>query len=181
MSRSLHRTSAAFLSIAAIAACGGAASAPNTSPRPVAQQESSPGALPINLIQWSGSFRSAMQVTGDAGGSNYNSVTGGVRLTSAGSGATHVHITFATSAGIGDATNLHWAWAIGDCHDGALPAAPLSTFPDLSVSRDRGELDADVPLAMPTQGRYHVNIYWRESADEADVFTCAPLSMSKIK
>jgi len=181
MIRHLHRTSAAFLSMAALAACasGGTSSGRSAAATPATQQAAG-SSIPINLMQWTGSFRSAQQITSNVG-SGHTTVTGGVRLTASGAGAMHAHVTLSTNAGIADATPLHWAIAQGDCHDGALPMIPLTSFPDLTISNDRGELDAEVPIELPTSGRYHANVYWRDSADEADVLTCATLDLSKIK
>lgn len=180
MNRLSHGASAAFLSMAALGACasGGASSSSTASVAPSAQAVGS--TTPVNLIQWTGSFHPATEISSGGGGTHV-SVSGGAKLTATSGHGMHAHLTLSTNAGIADATPVHWAIAQGDCHNGALPVAPVSAFPDLNISNDRGELDADVAVDLPTSGRYHLNVYKSESTDEADVFTCAPLQMSRIK
>jgi hypothetical protein len=43
------------------------------------------------------------------------------------------------------------------------------------MSNGRGQIDGDVPLELPTSGSYHVDVFWSNGQDQADVMTCANL------
>jgi len=42
-------------------------------------------------------------------------------------------------------------------------------------------VSGDVPLALPTSGSYHVNLYLSHGGDESDVLSCANLRMESKK
>jgi hypothetical protein len=176
----IRSRSAAVLSSVAFAACasaGGGASAGTTTAS--AQQQAATGQLRLDQVQWTGSFHSSTQVS--AQGGTHNVVSGNLRLTSRGPNTMHAHISLSTHSGMHSATNLHWALANGQCRSGGLPIGPLSRFPDISMSNDRGDVDADVQMPLPTSGSYHVNVYLGQSSEESDILTCADLQMSEIK
>ena len=55
---------------------------------------------------------------------------------------------------------LAWAIIAGSCGTNALPIIPMSNFPELNVGGGgRAQVNATLPLDLPTTGSYHVDIY----------------------
>src|SRR3712207_9348973 len=64
-------------------------------------------------------------------------------------------------------------------HD-ALPISGFEQFPVIEMgSNGRGQLDAEIPMTLPTTGTYHVNVYW-SGHQIADVLTCADRKSTRL-
>jgi hypothetical protein len=126
------------------------------------------------LIQWAGSFQAVQQQAGDATAPRgRNNATGRVLLTSSGRNTLHARITL--TGGADNSQYFHWALVAGRCGSPAIPLLSVNQFPDISMSNGRGQVDGEVPIALPTSGTYHVDVYWTNGGDQADVMTCANL------
>jgi hypothetical protein len=134
------------------------------------QDDRSPGRL-----RWSGSLQPTQQRTGEMAPTAQTKAFGTVVLTVSERNPNHTRARITLSAPIQSATELRWAILPGGCGTGSLPLAAVEQFPVLEISSNgRGELDAEVPLTLPTMGTYHVNVYWR-GQQVTDVMTCANL------
>jgi len=172
----LGRSAALPVFIAALALCG-CASASNQ--RASAQQQAATGELGLGSIQWTGRFAPTLQATKSISGSSRNDVHGDVRLTAVDANMLRAQITFSINESTPLSDNYRWAIASGGCRSNAIPLMPVSEFPPLAVTSNRGSLDTRVNLPLPNSGRYHLNIYWTNGADESDVMTCAELTLTK--
>jgi len=129
-------------------------------------------------MQWTGSFQATQQAAGEAAAPRgRNSASGSVRLFASGKTSMRAHI--ALTAVSETVQYLHWALVSGRCGSAAIPLLSISQFPAISMSSGRGQVDADVPLELPTSGSYHVDVFWGNGGDQADVMTCANLRMEE--
>lgn len=135
-----------------------------------------PSGLSLATTQWSGNFQATQQASGDLEAPRgRNNVSGKVLLVGSGRDALSAQIDVSdvpTSM-----TDAHWALVTGRCGSGAIPVLIVSQFPTMTVSNGRAHLTGDVPIALPTSGTYHVNVYRSNGADESDVLACANLKM----
>ena len=142
--------------------------------RPPEPEATPNGSITPALIEWTGSFQSIQQQAGDAAAPRgRNNATGRVVLTSSGRNALHARITL--TGGGDNSQYFHWALVSGRCGSPAIPLLSINQFPDISMNKGRGQVDGEVPLALPTSGTYHVDVYWSNGQDQADVMTCANL------
>ncbi len=103
-----------------------------------------------------------------------NKTTGSVFLSQAGSNRTRARVTVSTD--VRNASQMQWALVPGRCGSGALPMAGVERFPVIEIgSNNRGELDMEMPLTLPTSGSYHVNIY-NGGTQLNNVVSCANLT-----
>jgi len=146
-----------------IACTAGACASSNTeasagdaaSPKPAESTSSSAGQL-----VWSGSLQPMQERTGYAVPTKQQKTYGTVRLqpTSRDLNRTSVSIVVSTSGQ--DASALRWAILPGRCGAATLPLAGYEHFPIIEVGTNgRGQLNTEIPLAMPYDGSFHVNIY----------------------
>jgi len=102
-----------------------------------------------------------------------NKTTGSVFLSQAGSNRTRARVTVSTD--VRNASQMQWALVPGRCGSGALPMVALQRFPVIEIgSNNRGEIDMEMPLTLPTSGSYHVNIY-NGGTQLNNVVSCANL------
>jgi hypothetical protein len=72
---------------------------------------------------------------------------------------------------------LRWAVLPGRCGSGTLPLLSVEQFPTIEVGTNgRGEMRGTAPMALPSSGTYHVNVYW-QGQQLTDVMTCANLRL----
>jgi hypothetical protein len=166
------RCSRSFLATAVALATTACASGSQAHPP---QAEVTPnGTVTPALIQWSGSFQAIQQQAGNADAPRgRNNATGRIVLTSSSSNSLRARITL--TGGASTSQYFHWALVTGRCGSPALPLLTVNQFPDISMSNGRGQVDAEVPIALPTSGTYHVDVFWTNGQDQADVMTCANL------
>jgi hypothetical protein len=133
-----------------------------------------PAGVALASIEWAGSFQAIQQQNGNTvAPRGRNNASGSVVLVAGTKNALRAKIRL--SAATETSQYLHWALASGRCGSPAIPLLTVSQFPDISISNGRGQLDADVPIELPSTGTYHVNVFWGNGQDEADVMTCANL------
>jgi hypothetical protein len=57
-------------------------------------------------------------------------------------------------------TEFRWALLPGRCGSNAFPLVGFEAFPIIEVGNNgRGQLDAHLPVTIPTDGGHHVNVY----------------------
>lgn len=153
----------------AVSAC---ASAPKTHLAEVTPASSTPAPA---LIQWSGSFQAVQQQNGNANAPRgRNNASGTIVLTASSRNSIRARITLNSTT---SSQYVHWALISGRCGSSAIPLLTVNQFPDISMSNGRGQLDGQVPLDIPTSGTYHIDVYWSNGQDQADVMTCANLRL----
>ncbi len=81
-----------------------------------------------------------------------------------------------TVSGSAQSVSLPWAILPGQCGTGSLPLMNVNSFQVIEVgSNGRGDLTTEIPLMLPTEGSYHVNVYWPGGQQIDEVMTCANL------
>ena len=161
---------AAGVTLALGAGCASGAKATSGS------DQASVAGLGAAMLQWSGTFKPTQQAAGDAmAPRGRNSTTGTVVLRA--STPTTLTATIDLNDVPTSMSDAHWALIAGSCGSDAIPVMTVSQFPMLTVGNSRGHVHADVSLALPTTGSYHVNVYRTNGADESDVLACANLRL----
>ena len=140
-------------------------------PAPTASVSSGSSGAPI---RWTGSLQPMQQRSGGLGPTGQNKAFGNVSLSSKGSDRTAISISLSTP--LQGSAALSWAILPGRCGSGALPIVGIERFPAIDVGNNgRAQLDTEMALELPTNGAYHVNIYWAGGQQLSDVMTCANL------
>jgi len=139
--------------------------------------QSSNGQPAPATIQWTGKFGTTTRQSGDAAAIRGQSkMTGNVRLIALSTDRLHADIELSNANS--DHAQLAWALVSGRCGSNSIPALAVNQFPVIEInSVGGGRVSAEVPLALPTSGTYHVNVYLGRGGDEADVLACANLRM----
>jgi hypothetical protein len=174
---------ASLIAVAALAtaACSSGGNAPSADPTPdpsrservVAQAEAA-------SVRWTGSLQPVQQQSGDITPRASNRVFGSVTLTVAKTSAARTRAQITISTQLSQSQRLRWALVAGRCGSSDLPVTGVEQFPEIPISSNgRGELDGEIPVAIPTSGMYHVNVFWTTGADISDVMTCANLRMQR--
>ena len=133
-------------------------------------------------LHWAGSFQQVQQQSGNLGPRSTNKVYGKVSLTRASETPTSIHARVELSTTVKDSRQLHWAVSDGQCGSSTLPLLAIEQFPQINISSNgRGQLDADIPLALTTTGSYHVDVYWTNGQDQGDVMTCANVRLDNSR
>lgn len=102
---------------------------------------------------------------------------GSVTLTAADGSPTRSHVKLSVTAPV-QSQSLRWAILPGPCGANTLPLIGFEAFPVIEVgATGRGSLDADLPIALPSQGEYHVNVYF-QGQQISDVMTCGALRLA---
>ena len=114
------------------------------------------------------------QRSGGLGPTGQNKAFGNVTLSTKGTGRTAISIALSTP--LSGSAALNWGVLPGRCGSGTLPIVGIERFPAIDVGNNgRGQLDTEMALDLPTDGAYHVNIYWGAGQQISDVMTCANL------
>lgn len=135
----------------------------------------------VNQLVWSGALQPMQEKTGYAAPTKQQKTYGTVRLqpTARDINRTLVNIVVSTSGQ--DAGSLRWAILPGRCGGATLPIVGYEHFPIIEVGTNgRGQLNTEIPLAMPYDGSFHVNIYGGGQSPSGgggleNVLTCANL------
>lgn len=167
------------IALAGCASGGSSATATRPAAAPAQQSASARGTVPLQSLQWSGKFRPSQGISSTTAGRS--DVNGSIRLYADGESLTHVSLSFTTGSGYDDSQLLSWGIASGDCGSNTLPLLPVSSFGQISISNNRGSLDGQIPMPLPTTGRYHANLYKSSGMDEGDVLSCASLQLGAKK
>lgn len=76
-----------------------------------------------------------------------------------------------------ESQQLRWAVLPGPCGANTLPLIGFEAYPLIDIGASgRGQVEAELPFALPTQGEYHVNIY-SQGQQISDVLTCGNLKV----
>ena len=155
------------------AACATAKPVDDTgaAPTPTSSVQSGSSGAPV---RWTGSLQPMQQRSGGLGPTGQNKAFGNVALSSKGSDRTAISISLSTP--LQGSSALSWAILPGRCGSGALPIVGIERFPAIDVGNNgRAQLDTEMALELPSNGAYHVNIYWAGGQQLSDVMTCANL------
>lgn len=172
------RLPASILSALALTALGGCArSAQSARPDagPVtAVAAPAPAPAPAGAIRWTGSLTPTQQRSGGMGPRSQSRAFGSVSITALpGDSRSRAQVTVSGSS---QNVSLPWAVLPGQCGTGSLPLMNVNSFPVIEVgSNGRGELSSEIPLSMPAEGSFHVNVYWPGGQQLDEVMTCANL------
>jgi len=165
------------LLLATVLACSSATSGGVAASSPSARHDDN-----SQSVRWAGTFQQIQQQSGNLGPRSTNKVYGNVSLTRASETPNSVHVRMELSTTVRDSRQLHWAVSDGRCGSSTLPLLAVEQFPQLNISNNgRGQLDADVPLALTTTGSYHVDVYWTNGQDQGDVMTCANVKLDNSR
>jgi len=157
------------IALATLVACSSATSGGVAASAPAARRDDN-----AQLVRWTGTFQQIQQQSGNLGPRSTNKVYGKVSLTRTSEAPNNVHVRMELSTTVKDSRQLHWAVSDGHCGSSTLPLLSIEQFPQINISSNgRGQLDADVPLALTTTGSYHVDVYWTNGQDQGDVMTCS--------
>jgi len=173
----LRHIGTAILASAALAGCASAPPAVESAPPAASNDRAAAMSAAGTPTRWQGNFQPTQQRTGMAAPTSQNKTTGSIFLAQAGPDRTRVRITVATD--LRNASQMQWAIVSGRCGSGALPIVSVQRFPVIEIGGgNRGELDMEMPLTLPTSGSFHANVY-NGGTQLNNVVTCANLSMSK--
>lgn len=163
-----------LLSALALTALGGCArSAQSAGPASPAGPVTAVAA-PDNAVRWTGSLTPTQQRSGGMGPRSQSRAFGNVSIVALpGQERSRAQITVASSS---QNVALPWAVLPGQCGTGSLPLMNVNSFPVIEVgSNGRGEISVEIPLSMPAEGSFHVNVYWPGGQQLDEVMTCANL------
>lgn len=169
-------SSRSFLILPALALLGcasGAGSDPDLTP---AASRAADG----NGVQWSARLNPTGQRTGRMQQADQARVFGNVTLSTAENDPNRTEVRLTITAPNSTAnSSLSWAVLPSRCGSGAVPLMSPELFPPIEVgSNGRGQLSASIPLTLPQDGSFHVNVYWSTGKELADVMTCGNLRRS---
>lgn len=123
--------------------------------------------------RWQATLQPTQGRTAMAAPTSQNKTTGSVFLSAAGADRTRVRLTVSTH--LANASALLWAIVPGSCGSGAQPIVGVQRFPVIEIGgNNRGELDMEMSLELPTSGSYHVNVY-NGGTQLNNVITCGNL------
>lgn len=108
--------------------------------------------------RWTANIQSVTQNTGAVQQTgrdrSYGSATWNV---GASSSLSNINLVFTYT---GQERTLAWAIVPGSCGNPALPVLPMSNFPELNIGGGgRAQVTTSLPLALPANGTYHIDIY----------------------
>lgn len=152
-----RQLTAALLTIAALGGCASAPPVVEAGTQSAGDRAAALGAAPTT-IRWTAQLQPTQQRTGMAAPTSQNKAYGSVFLAQIGPERTRVRLNVSTplqGSGV-----LQWAIHSGRCGSGSLPIVGIERFPVVEIGTGgRGDLDAEMSLALPPGGSYHVNVY----------------------
>lgn len=108
-------------------------------------------------------------------GSERNRVFGTVELTATADDPRRTRARVMVNMPARSPVQASWAIVPGRCGANALPVSGYEVYPLIEVNNTgRGQIDVMVPVSLPVDGAYHVNIYIG-GIDLDDVVSCANL------
>lgn len=112
-----------------------------------------------------------MQNRGDVGQSTRDNSYGSADwIRGAGRTLSTVNLTFTYA---GNERDLNWALIAGSCGTAALPLIPMANFPELNIgSGGRAQVTATLPIELPSNDSYQVDIYKDRSGNAASLVGC---------
>lgn len=166
-----------------LVACAGAAACASTGGGASANSlvsAAAAGKIGPAMLEWSGKFRATQQQSATFGGlQGRNRASGTVVLTAESESVTRVRMSISLS--MTDAERMGWSLAPGACGSNSIPLKAVAEFPEVTASNGHASLDDVVSIPMPVSGTYHINVFnpGTTGKDEADVFTCADLTLQR--
>lgn len=169
---SLHSRVVPILALLAMAGCARSAQSTTGSPSPSLSRSADDGD-----VRWTGNLTPTQQRSGGMGPRSQSRAFGTVTLQAISEDSrSKAQITVSGSS---QTVSLPWAILPGQCGTGSLPLMNVNSFPVIEVgSNGRGDLSTEIPLVLPTEGSYHVNVYWPGGQQIDEVMTCANLKRS---
>lgn len=124
---------------------------------------------------WVGTFQPMQERTGVLAPTRRRQASGTVRLRQSQKDPQRTAISLTVSTSLPEPGALRWALLSGRCGAATIPLLGHEQFPPLEMSSGgRGQLDVEIPIALPQSGSYHVNVYFG-GMELDDVVTCANL------
>jgi hypothetical protein len=126
--------------------------------------------------RWTGNIQSVTQSRGDVAPSTRDRSYGSF-VWSRGDGPqlTNFNLVFTYA---GQERFLSWAIVAGSCGVPSLPLVPLSNFPEINIGGSgRGQVTGPLPIAFPTTGSYHVDIYRSRQQSMDALVACGNLKL----
>jgi hypothetical protein len=130
---------------------------------------------------WSGNLQPTQQRTGGLAVTSQNKVFGTVSIAPAPGPVQRMRVRLTIGVPVQNATSYRWAVLPDRCGTGQLPLIGFEQFPLLDVSSNgRGQIEADLPLALTAGSSYHVNVY-NGGQQLENVLTCANLKFDPAR
>lgn len=171
----LHAYLISGLALASLSGCARSAQSAGPAAGPTAAVSAPPA--PAGAVRWTGSLTPTQQRSGGMGPRSQSRAFGSVTLESIpGQSRSTARVTVS-----GSSQNVALPWAVlpGQCGTGSLPLMNVNSFPVIEVGTNgRGELTAELPLVLPSEGNFHVNVYWPGGQQLDEVMTCGNLKRS---
>jgi hypothetical protein len=127
--------------------------------------------------KWTGSIQSVMQSRGDVGQTTRDRSYGTLTWQrGAAPSLSNVNLVFTYA---GQERFLSWAIIAGSCGTPSLPIIPMSNFPELSIGGGgRAQVSGSIPVDLPLNGSYHVDIYRSRQPTLDALVACGNLKLS---
>lgn len=130
----------------------------------------------VRPIIWRGTLSPVQTRSGYASSPSVRTKTSGrVELESTGSTQGRAFARLTVTSPVASATDYRWAILPGRCGSTGLPLVGFDVFPAIELgSNGRGELNQEIPVALPSGGSLHVNVY-SSGQQLSEVVACANL------
>ena len=124
--------------------------------------------------RWSANLQSVTQNRGEVAQTSRDRSYGTAQWTrGAAASLSNINMVFNYT---GSERTLAWAILPGSCGTPALPVIPLSNFPELNVSGGgRAQVTTSLPLELPANGTYHIDIYRDRRGGQDALIACGNL------
>jgi hypothetical protein len=170
--------------VGVIACAAGACASSNTaepSPEAASPNPSPATSSSTSQLAWSGSLQPMQERTGYAAPTKQHKTYGTVRLEPTARDLNRTKVSIVVSTSLQEPASLTWAVLPGRCGSPTMPMVGYEHFPVIEVGTNgRGQLNAELPMALPYDGSFHVNIYGSGQSQPGtarleNVLTCANL------
>ena len=170
----MHRRDIGRACLIASAAWGCASAPSNPAPAGSSATEDRTASVLAAANRWTGTLNPTQGRTGAAVTSTRQKAYGTVELIVVPNRPTVSHLNLDVAVPMEPGlNNLTWGIHPGNCGSGNPPLIPPGDI-TLSVN-GRGTVDADIGLAVPQSGQYHINVFRGNGTQLQDVITCANL------
>ena len=124
--------------------------------------------------RWSANIQSVTQNTGAVQQTSRDRSYGSATWTvGAAQSLSNINLVFTYT---GQERALAWAILPGSCGNPALPVLPMSNFPELNVGGGgRAQVTTSMPIALPANGTYHIDIYRDRRGGQDALIACGNL------
>lgn len=160
----------------AIAGCSRKGTEGASSPSPV-EGDTAASAVQARAYaepHWTANLQPTQQRSGQVRPTSQLRAYGSVQMKRGSSeGRTLISITFTSPV-----SNTSYSWSLhsGRCGSGEMAVMPANSFPTLHIgSGGRGQASADIILAFPHSGNFHVNVFSGTGNNLTEVVSCGNL------